>query len=415
MKNEEVIEIDSYRPNQAPYYAFIFSLIWNLCVLFLLFFVFHQKHTKNVTLSAEPLVVFQNPLMPTPLTQNNPPQQMPIQQLQPLQQTALQQPPDFSNPSHDELNYLVQQLISYGNSNWGAVVSAVDDVPGGQVMAQAEPQPTAIEQQTEAATEDNVQVAQESAENNGETAEEASEADAQQAHDEKPTLSDQDKEILQETAQSIAATLSEKTTAYLQHASAEPRTVRRSSPGRTQPIGRVSGNPHQPSKSRSLTLADITHSFMKQVRDEKQIKYHYDPQQKGAGAGMPGVYSPAKNGCTGKELALQMYATKVFMMMQQSAHALSSLIYANTDFTEQSLLEITINYDGKLLRATLNPPIHEKDVELAVQKIVERVGLFPPLPKHFNTDSITLTFPLNIQGTKGFGRYSLSYSANDRP
>ena len=391
MKIEEAIEINSSRQDQTPYYAFILSIVWNLCVLFLLFFVARQQHTLNFNASSEPLVVFQNPLEPAPLTQNNPAQQLPAQQLQALQQIAMQQPQDFTNPAQDELNYLVQQLISYGNSNWGAVVSAVDDLPGHSTMATAEPEPAPIEDQSEPSSEKGEDAGEESSQKEGQEA---------AASDQSPSR--QDREIIQETAQAIAATMPAEKTTYGQS----------TAHGGHHAAHRTSGSIAHPNKQQ-LTMADLAHSFMRQVRDEKQIKYHYDPQQQRGG--MPGVYSPAKNGCSGKELALQMYAGKVFMMMQQSAHALSSLIYANADFTEQSLLEITINYDGKLLRVALDPPIHEKDVELAVQKIVERVGLFPPIPKHFNTDSMTLTFPLNIQGTKGFGRYSLSYSASGRP
>lgn len=420
-REEEVIEITSYKSDQAPYYAFILSIVWNFLFLFLLLFFAHQRKNLTFTVPCEPMVIFQNPLISA---QNK---QQPIQlqapsvaqpEPQTLQQIALQQPQNLASPEDEAFNYLVNQLISYGNSSNGAVVSAVDDVPDHLASDINASEPATIEQQ--APTFDAQEQAQETPESNAPQDQETNELHEsgqsdQNSRSENQPLSNQDIELLQETAQSIATTFPNESSRTLQN---NPSTT----PGGNS---HYVGDGHQPryrspypsscSPKKSVTLADLAHSYMNHVRDDRHIKYNYDPQQHRGGMGMPGVYSPAKTSCTGKELALEMYATKVFMMMQQSAHALSSLIYAQTDFTEQSFLEITINHTGKLERVTLNPPIHEKDVELAVQKIVERVGLFPPIPKHFNQDSITLTFPLNIQGSKGFGRYSLSYSAGGRP
>ncbi len=425
MKNEEVVELVPNKSNQAPFYALILSIVWNLLVLFLLFFVATQKRNGAVTVSSEPLVVFQDPLPPTSFAQNNAPlsipQPMPAPMAQPmpqtLQQIALQQPQSLQSPEEDKLNYLVKQLISYGNSNWGAVVSAVDDVPDNAINQLGNQKPATNVEQAVGSTETVEESAQEPAATNNATSEsepnpaqESAESESESRDDQ--SLSNQDIELLQETARSIATTFPEESTGHNKSNSAHARgsSLHRYPTADHQPSR---GASHQSGHSKKqLTLADLAHSYMNQVRNDTQTKYNYDPQRKSGttGRGMPGVYSPASSSCTGKELALQMYATKVFTMMQQSAHALSSLIYANSDFTEHSLLEITIDHTGKLERVALNPPINEKDVELAVQKIVERVGLFPPIPKHFNMDSITLTFPLNIQGAKGFGRYSLSYS-----
>lgn len=178
---------------------------------------------------------------------------------------------------------------------------------------------------------------------------------------------------------------------------------------------RVRNKPHeqaqkaQPQSKRQLTLADITAGFIKQVHNERSMSYHYDPNKK-KGGGAPGVHSPSSAAANSREFALQMYASKVFTLMQQAAYTLTSMIYAQNDFEAITALEITIDERGKLLACQLNPAIGEKDIEDAVQTIVRRVGLFPAIPKHFGTDTITLTFPLSIRGAKGFGKYSLSYA-----
>jgi len=315
-------------------------------------------------------------------------------------------PSDISIITIEKLNYLVNQLISYGNSNWGAIVSAVDDIPDSSSDNKT-PEPLAIEEKL-AAPENIEEPAQETEETDGDNeinSEKGSQEKSQDSSQADQTLSNQDIELLQETARSIATTFPAEKTGHNDNSSPNaPGISSRSFPAARHQLNNRASHPSSRSRKQTLTLADLTHSFMNHVRDDRQTKYNYDPQRKSGGMGMPGFHSPANRACDGKELAIQMYATKVFMLLQQSANAYSSLVYAHADIDEQFFLEITIDHEGKLIRTAINPPLKEKDIESAIQKIAERVGLFPPIPKHFNTDVITLTTPFDIQFRKGFDR-----------
>lgn len=443
MNKEDVVELSAYQSQIFRSHAIIFSVVWHLLILFCLFFLIRQQRNLTFNVKRTPLVTFQNPLPPhastkqarMPQAQQPKPvvsaQQQTLQHQ--LQQTARQT--DSFVPNQEELNYLVQQLISHGSGVTGAVVSAVDDTP--QKDSTDEPASYSSDESKPLSTEkeqkqsEELDVAkktkqsipqetieqEETTESTNQSADDSTansdslSAQEQQSDQEKP-ISVHDAAIIKETMASLS-TVDSQYNANSQQSSTKTltSTMHQSDNAHTAPRSHQTRAAAQ--KPKQISLSDIANSFMRQVRNERDIKYNYDPQKKNGGA--PGVYSPANSSTDGKQLALQMYATKVFSMMQQSAHTFSSLIYANNDFETDSLLEITIDQTGKLLRARLNPPIGERDIEQAVQTIIKRVGLFPPIPKHFNTDTMTLTFPLNIRGSKGFGRYSLAYSVAGHP
>jgi len=146
------------------------------------------------------------------------------------------------------------------------------------------------------------------------------------------------------------------------------------------------------------TLSDITKSYIQHVRREE-----FKAEQKQSAQA---IYAPHADG---KNLAFQVYSSKVANCIQQAAHLQKNLIYAEKNFNAQSIVSLNLDKDGKLLHVNFSPPFEEKDISNAIESIMKRVGLFPPLPKSLEVDSIVLTFPINVRGEKGFGHYSLSF------
>jgi outer membrane biosynthesis protein TonB len=162
---------------------------------------------------------------------------------------------------------------------------------------------------------------------------------------------------------------------------------------------------------KTLTLADITRSYVKQVHKEQNETGHYTYNKTGAplGASAHGVYAPPTSGVA---LSEQLYASKLYNLLDQSAQAYSNQIYSCSDLDMQTVIEVTIEKSGKILDVTLNPAIPEKDMERALCLIVKKVGLFPPIPREFHKQRIILSIPIHIRSKQGFASYRLLYGLN---
>jgi hypothetical protein len=187
------------------------------------------------------------------------------------------------------------------------------------------------------------------------------------------------------------------------HNSTGIKTIHHAGTTGSSQASRKTGTPHK-----SLTLADITRSYVKQVHKEQNETGHYTYNKNGSSSGSVahGIYAPPASGVA---LSEQLYASKLYNLLEQSAQAYSNQIYSCNDLDMQTIIEVTIEKNGKILDVTLNPPIPEKDMERALCLIVKKVGLFPPIPRQFHKQRIILSIPIHIHSRQGFASYRLLY------
>ena len=148
-------------------------------------------------------------------------------------------------------------------------------------------------------------------------------------------------------------------------------------------------------------MADITRGYIKQMRQEQDTTGHCTYNQSGSPSGSirHGVYAPPTDATA---LSEQLYASKLYNLLEQSAQAYSSQIYSCRDLEMETMIEVTIEKSGKILDVALKPELPEKDMERALCLIVKRVGLFPPIPRQFRKQRIILSIPIHINSKQGF-------------
>ena len=163
---------------------------------------------------------------------------------------------------------------------------------------------------------------------------------------------------------------------------------------------RLLHNPKQKTttEKRSLSLADIARGYMRHVAQEQENT----------------VETQLRSLPTSKQMALQVYATKIFGLLEQAAKVNRKMLYAPENRTADAILILTIDQSGALVEASLTPPLHEKEIREWLFSFIDKVGLFPPIPKHLKKEKITLNFPLKIDMHQGFGTYSLYYGFSNR-
>jgi hypothetical protein len=193
-------------------------------------------------------------------------------------------------------------------------------------------------------------------------------------------------------------------TSWVSQKSAQQQTP---SPKPSTSTSQKTENTGQAAPKKQLTLADITQSYIKQVRKEQEStsNYTYNPTGHNTTA-RHGAYAPPTDGIA---LAEQIYASKLYNLLEQSAMAYSSQIYSCRDLEMETVIEVTIEKSGKILDVALKPEIPEKDMQNALCLIVKRVGLFPPIPKQFHKQRIILSIPIRIRSKQGFASYRLLY------
>lgn len=143
----------------------------------------------------------------------------------------------------------------------------------------------------------------------------------------------------------------------------------------------------------SISLTDIARGFIKSMQQE---------------AG----HNKAKAQQDMKQLALQIYASKLWHIITQSFLAGDNGLHLPEDVSVKSILTLTVDRTGKLMHIFLDYP-HRiaalKNIERLIISRAHQAGLFPPLPEHIPGTSKTFSFPLLIEGQKGFHAYSLGY------
>lgn len=141
----------------------------------------------------------------------------------------------------------------------------------------------------------------------------------------------------------------------------------------------------------SITMADVSRGFIKSVQQEA------------------GYNNAARDM---KQLALQIYATKIWNLIKNSFLAGDNGLHLTQDVSTHTQIVVTIDRTGKLLNIHLDYPKHVtalRNIERLIISRAHQAGLFPPLPAQVPGTSKTFSFPLFIEGQAGFHAYSLGY------
>lgn len=142
---------------------------------------------------------------------------------------------------------------------------------------------------------------------------------------------------------------------------------------------------------KAVTMADISRGFIKSVQQEA------------------GHNSASRDM---KQLALQIYATKIWNIIKNAFLVGDNGLHLTEDVSTHTQLILTIDRTGKLLNIHLDYPKHiaaVRNIERLIVSRAHQAGLFPPLPAQIPGTSKTFSFPLFIEGQKGFHAYSLGY------
>lgn len=141
----------------------------------------------------------------------------------------------------------------------------------------------------------------------------------------------------------------------------------------------------------NITMADIAKGFLKSMAQES--------------GGKP-------TSLNAEQLARQRYGTRVWSLLRQSYNAYKSPTQLLDDIHTHAVFVLTIDKVGKLVSAELQHPKKTLDIiqiERSLLNAVYKAGLFPPIPKQFDVDTITFSYPLGIRGHAGTHMYDLIY------
>lgn len=394
------------------------TILWHGLILYTFFFVTRKESYEPLHIEAKPQIIeyLMNALQQQ---QNNPtnnalpttpPALKPTMQ-QLAQAQVLQQPDDEDGFEQ----YMLKNAVSYGSYNQGSVVTMGQEGSGGTGTGQdsdrqnkqeeAEKQEPSPEPETNNASDN---ISKEEAPMSESRSDTQTDSQENQEDGQEQSLVDptsgmspaiaQAEEILNNTGSSW---ITKRQTHTPPHIQSRATTL--------QPVFHQAhvSSPRKNS-SRQLSLADITSSYIKHMRQEQDSTGHYTCTQGGSGQGSisHGVYAPPTGAAA---LAEQIYASKLYNLLEQSAKAYSSQIYSCSDLEMETIIEVTIEKSGKILDVALKPTLPEKDMERALCLIVKRVGLFPPIPRQFRKQRIVLSIPIHIKSQQGFASYRLLY------
>ena len=141
----------------------------------------------------------------------------------------------------------------------------------------------------------------------------------------------------------------------------------------------------------NITLADISRGFMKSMQEEA------------------GYNNAARDM---RQLALQVYASKVWNLIKNAFLAGESCLHLPRAVSAHTQLIVTINRSGTLMDIHLAYPKHITELRQIERLLVSRAqqaGLFPPLPEQIKGETKRFSFPLHIEAEEGFHSYALSY------
>lgn len=160
----------------------------------------------------------------------------------------------------------------------------------------------------------------------------------------------------------------------------------------TEPTNAV--RPKTKTSKRQLTLADISRGFMRSVQQEAGHNH---------------------SACNAKELALQLYASKVWSSIKNAFLVGENRLRLPQAVRAHAQLYVTINRAGKLVDARLVYPAQYAELKSIENLLIARAqeaGLFPPFGAQMSGETQRFCFPLYVQGEEGFHSYSLRYGAN---
>jgi hypothetical protein len=143
----------------------------------------------------------------------------------------------------------------------------------------------------------------------------------------------------------------------------------------------------------NITMADIAKGFLKSMAQES--------------GGQP-------TSLNAEQLARQRYGTRVFSLLRQSNLAYRTPTRLYEDVNTYGTFVLTIGKDGALISAELQHPkksIDLNEIERTLVNLARKSGLFPPIPKQFNVDTITLSYPLGIRGHAGTHEFQFSFGS----
>lgn len=143
--------------------------------------------------------------------------------------------------------------------------------------------------------------------------------------------------------------------------------------------------------TKQVTMADISRGFIKNIQQEA------------------GFNSASRDA---KQLTLQIYATKIWNILKNAFLAGDNGLHLSEDVSAHTQLVVTVDRSGKLTHIHLDYPKQIaalRPVERLIISRAHQAGLLPPLPAQIPGSSKTFSFPLFIEGQKGFHAYSLGY------
>ena len=381
----------------------LLTFLLHAALIYIFFILARKEAADTLRISPQPQII--EYLLNSLSQQNN----QAITSLPPAQALAAQQLAQAQMQQQlDEdgfERYMLKNAVSYGSYNQGSIVSMGQEgisgnnsqqkTEGQQEQKEHEKQESQSEQAKHDAIDTTNNTKQEPAIQTNTQDNEPEEQVIDPTTGSTPTIA-QAEEILNETGSSwITPSQIQKQSPVQQHAQAQqpPR----------QPTSTV-----QKLAGKQLTLADITRGYIKQMRQEQDSTGHCTYNQGGTGTGSIryGVNAPPTDGAA---LSEQLYASKLYNLLEQSAQAYSSQIYSCHDLEMETMIEVTIEKSGKILDVALRPALPEKDMERALCLIVQRVGLFPPIPRQFRKQRIVLSIPIRIRSQSGFASYRLLY------
>lgn len=316
--------------------------------------------------------------------------------LQPPFMVTIEEPDHEATKEKDkELLYTANKLISYGSSPVGTTIlqqfpqTTQPILPTEVTSSQDETiEPSPIKQKAEEKIFEQEEASQEDQEH--QTQEEQEELptapdDVEQKQEEPSFYKEQEKTTVVQEEQKLS-----KSEYHEEITESIGKTTKVSTHKQIQKT--------EAQKKKAITLADIARGYMHHVAQEQEHT----------------METQIRSLPSSKQMALQVYSTKIFALLEQAAKVNKKMLYAPEDRTTNAILILTIGRDGKLLEACLTPPLHEKEVRDWLFSFINQVGLFPPIPKHLKQEKITLQYPLKIDMQQGFGTYSLYYGMYNR-
>ncbi len=395
----------------------ILTVLWHFLMIYAFFFIVRKESDEPMHLTLKPQVIeylLNSMSQQKPTIANKTLPTLPPALASSIQQIAQNQLKQELDEEGFE-QYMLKNAVSYGSYNQGSVVTMGQEGIGekdehnsnvqqetGQpqkTMSLPEQDDTAINDQNSNQESNSLPSAEEpSKSQETETSQEQDQSLIDTPSEINPILA-QAEQLLNETGSSWISP--SKSQSASKTPTQQQRPNKTSSPN-TYPKNR---------QTRPLTLADITQSYVKHIRQEQEVTGHctYNQGNSSSGSIRHGVYAPPTDATA---LSEQIYASKLYSLLEQSAKAYSNQIYSCKALEMETTIEVTLEKSGKILDVKLRPELPEKDMERALCLIIQRVGLFPPIPREFRKQKIILSIPIHIRSTPGFASYQLLYGTH---